>query len=80
MLTDNQNPFYSPPHTNFIKFLPHVPKSGYNRAALLTEELFCTKGGIGKRIQVGSALHGDRIGLLDVLVARLGDSLGSAGL
>lgn len=48
----NQNPFYSPSHSNFIKFLPHALKSGCNRAVLLIEGLFCTKSIIGKRVPV----------------------------
>lgn len=75
---DNQNGFYSPPHANSIKFLPHELKSGCNRAGLLIEGLFCTKKGIGKRVQVGGALRGEGLDLLDVLVAGLGDSPGPA--
>jgi hypothetical protein len=80
MLMYNQNPFYSPPHSNFIKFLPHALKSGCNRAVLLIEGLFYTKSIIGKRIQVDGALQGEGLGLLDVLVAELVDPTGPAPL
>lgn len=72
---DNQNSFYSPPHANFIKFLPHVLKSGGNRAVLI-EGLFCTKSIVGKRVQVDGALQGEALGLLHVLVAILVDPSG----
>ena len=77
---DNQNPFYSPPDANFIKFLPHARKSGCNGVVLLVQAHFCTKSVIGKRVQVGGALQGEGLCPLDVLVVELVDPAGPAGL
>lgn len=58
------NPFYQVP--------PSSLKSGCKRA-VLRERLFYSKCIIGKRVQVDSALQGEGLGLLDVLVAILVD-------
>ena len=69
MLTCDQHPFCSPPHPNFIKFLPQALKSGFSRAVLLIEGLSGTKSRIGEREQVDCVFQGEGLGLVSVLVA-----------
>lgn len=82
----NQIPFYSPPHSNIITFLPYALESGCT-TAVLREGLFCTKCIIGKRVQVDGALQGEGLSLLDALVELVdtgpppqAPTLGPAGL
>lgn len=74
LLMHNQNPFYDPPLSKFIKFLAHAMKPSYNKAILLIEVLFYTKNIISKRVQVDGAPQGEGLGWLDVLVAKLVDT------